>query len=361
MKKRALVLAGGGARGSFQVGMLQNLICERGLDFQIIRGVSVGAINAAFLAQAPTKGNSLAALQEKVEELRKLWLDEIEGNHSIYTGIGGLPGLAAVAAGADSLYSLQPLKKLIEKHLSLEALQHSGRNFAIGTVSLVSGYYAEWTPKDDYFFDKFLASASIPVVFPYIDLKSSRDILVDGGVRNITPLSSAFNARPDEIYILLTSRLIRKGLDLPLSGLQEQDYQKWQDNWLGTKVSGFDVLKRSVDILTDEIYLDDIRGALHWNEVVEGIKSVEKASKKHRLPQRVAQEIPKLVKRVKRVKKRFVKIFVLAPREWYGEKNDSTEFSPTMIEWAVDHGREIAADETLWLWPPLQQKKGIGS
>ncbi|MBI3469491.1 MAG: patatin-like phospholipase family protein, partial [Planctomycetes bacterium] len=61
--KRALVLAGGGARGAYQVGMLQELVVNQGLDFTIIRGVSVGALNAAFLAQAPTKPNSLAALK----------------------------------------------------------------------------------------------------------------------------------------------------------------------------------------------------------------------------------------------------------------------------------------------------------
>ena len=65
MKKRALVLASGGARGAYQVGMLQELVVKRGLDFQIIRGVSVGALNAAFLAQAPTQRNSLAEVKKR--------------------------------------------------------------------------------------------------------------------------------------------------------------------------------------------------------------------------------------------------------------------------------------------------------
>jgi NTE family protein len=213
----------------------------------------------------------------------------------------------------------------------------------------------EWTPKDEYFMDKFIASASIPVIFPYVDLKLAKEILVDGGVRNITPLSSAFHANPDEIYILLTSRLIRDGSDLPLSGVKEQDYQRWKDSLFGTKVTGFDVLKRTVEILTDEIYLDDFRGALEWNEIAESIKALERVSRKHRLPRDVSKEVKMLAKRLRRVKKRFVKISAIAPREWYGIDNDSIDFSPKLIKWAIEHGHEVARDETLWLWPPKDE------
>ncbi|OGW39560.1 MAG: hypothetical protein A2Y97_11820 [Nitrospirae bacterium RBG_13_39_12] len=64
--RRALVLAGGGARGAYQAGMLQELVINKGLDFQILRGVSVGALNAAFLAQASTQAGSLSNLKKKV-------------------------------------------------------------------------------------------------------------------------------------------------------------------------------------------------------------------------------------------------------------------------------------------------------
>ena len=71
--RRALVLAGGGARGAFQVGMLEELVINQEIDFDIIRGVSVGALNAAFLAQASTQGNSLQNLKDAVGKLRELW------------------------------------------------------------------------------------------------------------------------------------------------------------------------------------------------------------------------------------------------------------------------------------------------
>ena len=48
--KKGLVLAGGGSRGAYQIGVWQAL---RELDFQIqaVAGTSVGALNAAMVAQ----------------------------------------------------------------------------------------------------------------------------------------------------------------------------------------------------------------------------------------------------------------------------------------------------------------------
>lgn len=352
-KKRALVLAGGGARGAYQVGMLQDLVIHKGLDFQIIRGVSVGALNAAFLAQASTSGDSLSNLRAKVDELYNLWRYEIEGNHSVYAEKGGFLG---IVAGADSLYSFEPLRALIRKYVDINSLRDSGRDFRVGIVSLVSGKYHESTPDDNNFIEKLIASASIPVVFPYVDIKSERDVLIDGGVRNISPLASAFEAHPDEIYVLLTSRMIRVGQDLPDSCVPEDSYKKWDDNWLGTKVSGLDVLRRTIEIITDEIYLDDLRGALHWNEVANEIEKSTEAIRQIYHPQGIPDAIDDALKGLKEalenVKKRYVPIYVLAPRIWYGEKNDSIEFSPNLIIEAIEHGRLIASDPHLWVWPP---------
>ena len=49
-KKTALVLSGGGARGAYEAGVWQALT-ELGIKIDIITGTSVGAINAAMVAQ----------------------------------------------------------------------------------------------------------------------------------------------------------------------------------------------------------------------------------------------------------------------------------------------------------------------
>ena len=346
---RALVLGGGGARGSFQVGMLQELVGNQGLDFQILRGVSVGALNAAFLAQAPVGGSateSLANLKRQVAALRRLWTREITGNVSVYAERPG--GFAGLALGADSIYSVGPLRRLIASHLSLEALRASGRDFAVGTVSLLTGTYEEWTPAEDDFIERLIASTAIPVVFPFV--KTGDNALVDGGARNITPLSAAFRARPDEMHVLLTSRLIKEqDGSFPASTVQEQEFRKWDDNWLGTRVSGLDVLKRTVEILTDEIYLDDLRGALDWNRMAKSVDQVLAAAGGTSLPAGVQQAIDDLGSAVADVEKRHVSIHVLAPRVWYGSDNSSTSFDPSLIGKAIRHGRKIARDPDLWV------------
>jgi NTE family protein len=328
--------------------MLQELVNNRGLDFQMIRGVSVGALNASFLSQAPVLGDSLSELKRKVDELSSLWRDSIKGNYSVYAERGGF---LALAAGADSLYSLEPLRSLINSLIDFEAIRNSGRDFKVGTVSLVSGQYSDWGPTDAHFIEKVVASASIPVVFPYVDLKDKRDVLVDGGVRNISPLSSAFEAQPDEIYVLLTSRLVREGREFPDSGVQAHNYEQWDDNWLGTKVNGLDVLKRTIEILTDEIYLDDIRGALHWNEVAKSVEALKQSSRSQQLPDSTKKAIDNVERSLRDVKKRYVPLYVIAPQEWYGDENKSTEFSPRLIDRAIEHGSMIAADPQKWVWP----------
>src|SRR6185503_6293752 len=67
---RALVLGSGGSRGAFEVGAIYHLVVHRGCDFAEVSGTSIGALNAALLAQAARSGDrarSLANLQAAAE------------------------------------------------------------------------------------------------------------------------------------------------------------------------------------------------------------------------------------------------------------------------------------------------------
>lgn len=342
--KRAIVLGGGGARGSFQVGMLKEIVINKEIDFQILRGVSVGALNSSFLAMASVgknKKESLKNLQKQVESLEKLWLEEIKGNYSVYGEKFGM--LFSLALGSDSLYTTEPLKELINKYIDINKLKSSGRNFSIGTVSLLTGKYEEWGSDTENFKEKLLASCSIPLIFPPVKIKD--DLLVDGGVRNITPLASAFDEKPDEIYVLLTSKIIKKeDGSLPESTIEKEPYSKWDDNWLGTKVSGFNILKRSIEILTDEIYLDDIRQAITWNKILKIVEEEIEILKEMKL----LKEGKRLKDKFKSFGKKFIPIYILAPQILYGEDNNSVNFSPKLIKEAISHGIEVAKDKEKW-------------
>src|SRR5207249_7930532 len=74
--RRTLVLSGGGGRGVWQVGACEHLILERGYGFDLIAGVSAGAVNGATLAQA----HDHDALEAELEDLRAVSVG-LRGNH----------------------------------------------------------------------------------------------------------------------------------------------------------------------------------------------------------------------------------------------------------------------------------------
>ena len=70
MSKKALYLAGGGARGAYQAGVLkgiQHILKTTEMPFELITGVSVGSMNACIMAQ--NAGNFKTAVQQ----LEDLW------------------------------------------------------------------------------------------------------------------------------------------------------------------------------------------------------------------------------------------------------------------------------------------------
>jgi len=55
-------------------------------------------------------------------------------------------------------------------------------------VSLVTGDYSFFKPQDAGFKKALLASTAIPVFWPPVDISEKYKQMVDGGVRNISPI-----------------------------------------------------------------------------------------------------------------------------------------------------------------------------
>jgi len=360
---RAFVLSGGTARASYHVGTLDYLIRTKKLDSQNLRGVSVGALNSAFLAQASvgtSPAESLANLQAQTKALLDLWSTEITGNSDIFRARPG--GFTGLALGADSLNSVEGLKRIMDAHLDEGKLAASGWGSNVGCAPLVSGLYDEKGPDTPSSREMVLASSAIPVIFLFVRRETAgepKDVLVDSAVRNITPLRSAFGADPpaEEIWVLLTRRVDPKpNGDLPDSATKPETLDQWDDNFLGTKVSGIDVLKRAVEPLTDEIYLGDLDTAIEWNTLLGPVEKLIAAAKGRQLPPplRSAVDDPRRAAGV--VGKRAVKLYVIAPRECYGqqpnhEDRDSSPitFSPAAIARGIAHGRKVATNRFVWI------------
>jgi len=223
-KTRGLVLSGGGAKGAWQVGALQRLV-EGDAAYGVVTGTSVGALNAAALAQYRVGEEAKA-----VAGLRALWLG-IRGNRSIYKRwwwglLGRLPVvLPSWLGGKTSMYSTDPLWNLIVKNLDPIAVLASGRELRVGAVDLITGSSHQWDQGDVFELrHAVLASAAVPVAFPPVPI--GYGLYTDDGVREVTPVESAILAGATEIDVLMCSPSTpepsrpRTGVDVGIRSLE---------------------------------------------------------------------------------------------------------------------------------------------
>lgn len=224
--KTAYVLAGGGAKGSFQVGVMQ-FLHEQGVLPDVLYGTSVGALNAA--------GYSYGG----VRLLRETW-----GSIKAQSDIMNFNWNFLWSTG---LYNTKPLKKKIDVIVTgepkLEAI--------VTRVNMVDGridYTSNKEAHSDVFAKAVLASASIPAVFEPVD------DWIDGGVREVTPVARAIDDGADKIIVIMTN---------PVDG----PFEKFErpKGFLSALKIGY----RALDIMQTEVMLNDIKGARRVNEMIE--------------------------------------------------------------------------------------------
>jgi len=192
---KALVLSGGGVKGAYQVGVLKYLLGEKNTNYDIICGVSVGALNAAGLC------NGKKTPAESIEWLENFWLTQICGNSSIYKRwfpFGKLHSL-----WKQSIYNSSPLSCLIEQNLSIDAIRASGKQIAIGAVCIDNAKHYFATQDSDDFHKWVLASSSFPCFFLPIEIDGK--LWSDGGIINVTPLGQAIRMGAAEIDVIMCS------------------------------------------------------------------------------------------------------------------------------------------------------------
>lgn len=219
----ALVLTGGGARAAYQMGILRCLARHLPEDsFDIISGVSAGAINATFLASRS------APLSEVVEELCEVWRtlelkDVIRiDSRSLARNVFGwgtklVSGGTPVPVRVQGLVDTTPLRHVLERLFpSNEKGEIAGiaeniarchpRAVAVTTLDYTTGQTVTWVDGCDLEMwkrplrrsvlkpltvDHIMASASLPVVFPAVLL--GKHWHGDGGIRLSAPLSPALH------------------------------------------------------------------------------------------------------------------------------------------------------------------------
>lgn len=235
---RALALSGGGARIHYQAGAVQRLMGELRRSYEIITGVSAGAIAAAYLAQYPVGEEVIAA-----EALREA-THGIEKQHVFKRWpLGVLQGI-----WKSSFYNAAPLHSTLRRLLSAERIRSSGRQLRVGAVCLESGHFQLFDEKTPDIVSAVLASAAFPSVLQPVKLQGN--LWFDGGVRVETPISAAIRAGADEVDIVLSS---------PLA---------YEAKQAGSSLDAFGIAMRAIDFMSSEITEKDLKLARCTNVLV---------------------------------------------------------------------------------------------
>ncbi len=231
-----LVLTGGGARAAYQVGLVRHLAARMPeFHFDVLTGVSAGAINASFLASHP------GSAAEATEDLSRVWLD-LTPDHVFRDdglSLGGMVvrWLLNLASGGlryrpqvRGLVDTSPLGSHLGRVLGAEAA--NGRTLpgiadnvargrldavAVTTVEWSTGHTVTWVQGRDIktwerpkrrserallTLDHVLASASLPLIFPAVRIGNAWH--GDGGVRLTSPLSPALHLGCDRLIAVST-------------------------------------------------------------------------------------------------------------------------------------------------------------
>ena len=187
-----LIITGGGPDGAFGAGLLNGMTAgHHRLDFEVVTGVSTGALIAPFAFLGPKYDAALTEVYTTVS------------TKDIIRSKGALAGLVG-----SSLNDSTPLQHLIAKHVTPEFLgevaseYRKGRRLFIGTTNLDAqrpviwnmGAIAQYENKAalSLFRKVLLASAAIPALFPPVqfDVSAGEDgsmfheMHVDGGTTN---------------------------------------------------------------------------------------------------------------------------------------------------------------------------------
>ncbi len=178
-----LVLAGGGTRGAYQLGVWKALI-EREVPISAVVGVSIGAINGAFICQGDYETAHRAWHEISVKDLVELPEPlPVPDNVFDHRNLPTLTRLVIQERGLDT----SPLRRQMDRYLDEARLRQSPVDLGVLTYSLtdfrpVSVFRADVPP--GRLFDFILASASLPL-FRAVKIDGKR--FVDGGVYNNRP------------------------------------------------------------------------------------------------------------------------------------------------------------------------------
>jgi predicted patatin/cPLA2 family phospholipase len=238
----ALVVSGGGAKGAFAAGVVDDLFARYRKDgwFGIVGGVSTGALIAplAALMGGPPRiaRDARWALQTAYTTVSTK--DILERHH-----------LVEAIIRRDSFNESDPLYELVDQTLRPDWFEWLTTDEAPSIYVVYTNYQTGMkvvaSPKDQYmgrerFLQCLMASASVPVIMEATIING--ETCYDGGVRDLIPLEHAVALGAETIIPIL--------LDPPEMATTTSRFG-----------NQYEVLLRTIEILADEVGNGDCREA----------------------------------------------------------------------------------------------------
>jgi NTE family protein len=231
--KVALVLAGGAARGAYEVGVVQHILEDVARDLgrdpplDILCGTSVGALNtcglAAFADYPRARARRLVDVWSHLTIDRVLSIDRGELFALMRAIIGRPPAISPDAQHGVGLVDPSAIERLItdavpfariQQHLDAGLLSavtvtatHIGSGRTVVFVAQKDPLGDNWSSDPTMIGEKVLlepvhalASAAIPLLFPAV--RVGGEFYCDGGLRQNVPLSPARRLGADGILVV---------------------------------------------------------------------------------------------------------------------------------------------------------------
>lgn len=228
MKKIALYLAGGGARGAYQAGVLKALaeiLDVKNIPFTLISGVSVGSVNAGVLT---THATDFKAATENLAEFWRQIHTRLVFNASNYaigkSLMGNILHLLISRKKPGYILDTSPLRALINQGIDFNSIRENVQNGIVSGLEIISHRYETgqtvsffqqksaamegWnyprhlSQEVDLTADHILASSALPLFFPSVNINGFH--FGDGSMGLISPLRGAIRYNVEKILILGT-------------------------------------------------------------------------------------------------------------------------------------------------------------
>ena len=208
--KYGLALEGGGARGAYHIGAVKALI-ENGYEFDAVVGTSIGAINAAFIAQGD------------LEEVYKMWEtltfsdlfdiddDKIRDAMTMNVDIGTVKYLSKKLSKAikDKGINTLKMRKILDEKIDENKLRESDMKFGLVTYCLSDRNGEELlidNMEEGKVVDYIMASSNLPV---FKRVKVNDKNYLDGGVYDNCPVHLLEKIGIKEAIVIRTYKRMR--------------------------------------------------------------------------------------------------------------------------------------------------------